>query len=113
MRFFMNVRAVVMILTLMFSHAAFSSELDTCIKTVLSRPKLFRLEKEESIKNCVELNKAKIDQNTCFSKVKNLKTWVHSTQLQTQMTMQFENLAQKILSKLLSHYMWALVLLSL
>ncbi len=86
MRLFMNVRILFVILTLLFSHAAFSSELDTCIRTVLTRPKLFRLEKEESIKNCVELNKAKIDQNTCFSKVKNLKTWVHSTELQTQMT---------------------------
>lgn len=81
----MNVRALFVVLSLLFSHAAFSSELDSCIKTVLSRPKLYRLEKEESIKNCFELNKAQIDQDTCFSKAKNLKNWVHSSQLQTQM----------------------------
>lgn len=81
----MNVRVLVVVLTLLFSYSAHSSELDSCIKTVLSKPKLFRLEKEESIKNCFELNKANMDQDTCFAKAKNLKNWVHSTQFQTQM----------------------------
>lgn len=85
MRLYMNVRAIAVALTLLFSFSAFSAELDTCIKTVLSKPKLYRLEKEESIKSCFELNKANIDQDTCFEKAKDIKNWVHSTQLQNQM----------------------------
>ena len=82
----MNVRSLLMALVFVFAQAAFSSELDTCVKTVLSHTKLYRIDKEESIKNCFELNKNKLNQDVCFEKAKNIRGWMHSSKLQTQMT---------------------------
>ena len=100
MRFVMGMRLLVSSMLMIFTSTLWASGIDTCIKTVLTHPKLHRLEKEENIKSCFEINKSKMTQQTCFTNSKKVNQFIRSTLLQTQIkntcfydTQSFKNVA--------------------
>ena len=62
-----------------------SEDLDQCFKKVLQKTKLHRIDKEDSLYNCLEIHKSNLTKDSCFKKVNKLNNFVHSAQLHTRL----------------------------
>lgn len=77
---------VIVIFAAVFSlyQSTMAHAIDNCLRLIVTKSDIHRIDKEDGIKNCFEINKAILTKEVCYQKAEIIKNTIHSSRLHSK-----------------------------